>query len=112
MKQTACLLACIALCARSAAADPEDKHRVRHLVGIGVAIGLYVTSETVAKDALAPDAFSHPDASSPSWFRRYASASPPIPSPVRKRKSRREVYGVLLDIEELIEIEDDVAQIR
>jgi membrane-associated phospholipid phosphatase len=56
MKQTACLLACIALCARTAAAEPNDKHRVRHLVGIGVAIGLYVTSETVAKDALAPDA--------------------------------------------------------
>jgi membrane-associated phospholipid phosphatase len=51
------VLACIALLARTAVAEPtDDTHRVRHLIGIGVAIGLYVTSETVAKDALAPDA--------------------------------------------------------
>ncbi|HEX4422108.1 MAG TPA: phosphatase PAP2 family protein [Kofleriaceae bacterium] len=48
--------------ARVAAADPvaepeaaPDPHRVARLVALGVGIGLYATSETVAKDALAPD---------------------------------------------------------
>ena len=40
---------------------------------------------------LTPGAFSQPGAASrPSCWSRYASASPPIPSPVRKSQSRRE----------------------
>lgn len=60
MKQTCSIIVGIvgiALCARVALGEPAgEPHRVRHLVGIGAAIGLYVVSESVGKDALAPDA--------------------------------------------------------
>jgi membrane-associated phospholipid phosphatase len=73
MKQPALILSCIALCARVAAAEPAAavepaaaaepaaagpanlEHRELHLVGIGVALGLYISSE-LGKDSLAPAA--------------------------------------------------------
>src|SRR5436190_15749610 len=65
-----------------------------------------------------PGTFSQPDAaSSPSWLSRYASARPPIPSPVRNRNSLREGGrtlergGSLLDIDELVQVEHHVAKV-
>jgi len=46
----------LALIARVAAADPpRARHRVAREISLAVALGLYITSETVAKDTLAPE---------------------------------------------------------